>query len=109
MHDRVRQVPLVGGLSDAAAQFLLGLFLQIVGKVTTVSNALSASFQAHVHLAKRLRGRVKTIHAAPGAFKVHYVELLIEEGVEVSGAVLETSCRCLEHLRVHVLNGISFS
>ena len=46
------------------------------------------------------------MHTATRALEIHYVELLVQECVELIRPSLHPGGRALKHLLVHVFNGI---
>lgn len=80
-----------------------------MGVVAAVSEAFTARLQAETDTAEGLRRLVETVHAATRALKVHYVELLVQEGVKACRSVLQSGQSTLEHLIGHVLDCVFLS
>jgi hypothetical protein len=49
---------------------------------------------------------VEAVHATTCALEIHYVELLVQEGVKTYLSVLQSLVQVLEYLLVHVLYSI---
>ena len=54
-----------------------------MGEVTAVLDPAPTRLQTSAHLLERFVMRVETVHAAAGCLKVHDIELLVKERVEL--------------------------
>ena len=59
-----------------------------------------------VDLGNRSVDGVETVHAAASTLVIHYVEFLVEEGIETDLSVLQPPVEIFENLLVHVVNSI---
>ena len=106
VNNGISKVLLICCFANAFTERLFLFFLKILGEVTALFDASSASLQTSTYLSEGLRSRIEAMHAAPRTLKVHYIELLVQESVERVCPSLHTHSRAFKHLLVHVLNGV---
>lgn len=56
-----------------------------------------------VHLGKRFFGAVETVHAASCTFVVHYIKLLVEEGIELQLPSVDSLLNHFDCVFMHIV------
>ena len=105
MDYRVSEVFNVLSLLLAQFHVIFSFFLQCESEFSAPSDALAAHFKAFVHLehGSLIRG-VKAKHAAASGLVIHYVELLVQEGVEPDLSLTHALIEIFKDLIIHVLD-----